>query len=89
MQYLSELPRISSISVGGHNIELELEQEIENLPERFVALGDYDPVVLVAEHCGQIVVAVGRVVEHKDLSGPEVWSRVKIKGSIVSFTVCV
>jgi len=89
MQYLSELPEISSIGVDGDIISLELEQRIEELPD----LGDSDPVVLTAHYAGQIVVAVGQVIEHKNIEGKssvlkatDVWCRIKIKGLSVTFT---
>ena len=83
MQYLSELPEISSIGVDGDIIELELEQGIEELPD----LGGNDPVVLTAKYASQIVVTVGQVVEHENIEGLYVWCRIKIKGSSVSFTI--
>ena len=83
MQYLSFLPEVSSIGVEGDIIELELEQEIKELPE----LGDDDPVVLTARYAGQIIVAVGQVIEYENIEGPDVWCRMKIKGSSVTFTI--
>jgi len=88
MQYLSFLPEVSSIGVEGDIIELELEQEIKELPE----LGDDDPVVLTARYAGQIIVAVGRVIEHENTGGPgrgsqSYWCRMKMKGSSVTFTI--
>lgn len=85
MQYLTELPEVSSIGVDGDIIELELNQEIEELSEFAIR---QKPVVLVANYAGQIVVAVGQVIEHKTVKGgPEVWCRIKIKGSSVTFTI--
>lgn len=83
MQYLSELPDISSIGVDGDIIELELEQRIEELPD----LADDAPVVLTAHYGGQLVVTVGLVIKHENIEGPDVWSRIKIKGSSVTFTI--
>jgi len=83
MQYLSELPEISSTSVDGDIIELELEQEVDSLPD----LGDEDPVVLVARDSTGVTVVVGKVVEHENIGGPDIWSRIKIKGQSVTFTI--
>lgn len=96
MQYLSELPEIGSIEVDGNFIELQLEQEIEKLPEQYhisaiSPQGDHDPVVLTARHAGQIVVVVGQAIEHENISeahiGGNDWCRMKIKGSSVTFTI--
>lgn len=82
MEYLSELPQISSIGVDGNIIDLELEQGVEEL------LGDNGPIVLTAKYAGQIVVTVGEVIEHENIEGPDhVWCRIKIKGSSVTFTI--
>lgn len=83
MQCLDELPRVSSIKVSGNIIELELEQQIEKLPY----LGDDHPTVLVAKYAGQVIVAIGRVEEHENIEGPNLWSRIKIRGSCVTFTI--
>jgi len=77
MQYLSELPEISSIGRDGDLVELELEQGIEELPD----LGDNDPIVLVAKYAGDIVVVVGQVAEHENVEGPHIWCRLKLSGS--------
>lgn len=86
MQHLSELPAISSIGIEDDIIELELEAELEKLPDR----GDEDPVVLVARYAGQITVTVGEVLEQETIDvnmGMETWTRIKIKGSSVTFTI--
>lgn len=85
MKYLSELPRISSVGIEGDVIELELEAEVKKLPDR----GDEDPVVLVAHYAGQLNVTVGQVLEQETIDvndGMETWTRIKIKGSSVTFT---
>ena len=76
MQYLSRLPEISSIRVTGDIIELEMEAAIGNLPDS----GD-DPVVLTGRYAGPIVVVVGQIIEYEDIAGPDIWCRLKIKGS--------
>lgn len=82
MQYLRELPEISSLGVDGDSIELELEQEIEKLPEL-----RGESVVLTARYAAQIVIVVGQLIEHENIEGgPEVFCRIKIKGSCVGFT---
>lgn len=83
MQYLSELPQIGSIGVDGDIIELELEQEVEQLPDH----GVNDPIVLTADFSGQIVVTAGQVIEYKKFEGTDAGCRIKIKGSSVTFTI--
>jgi len=87
MQYISELPQVSSIGVGGDIIELELEQEIDQLP-----YGVNEPVILTASYAGQVVVATGKVIEHENIdlensASDHAWCRIKIKGSCVTFTI--
>ena len=81
MQYLSDLPEVSSISIDSDIIELELEEPIEKLPE----CGDNEPVILVAKGGNEITTVVGQLIELENIKGPEVWCRLKIKGSYVSF----
>jgi len=82
LQLLRELPEVSSIEVDGDLIELELEQRIEPLSglrgERVFFAGNSG---------GQLFVAVGHIVEHENVEGgiPEVFCRMKIKGSYVEF----
>jgi len=78
MQYLSELPEVSSIGRDGDLVELELEQEIEELPN----LGDSDPIVLVARYGGDLIVVAGEVVSHDNIEGPQIWCRLKFKHSM-------
>jgi len=83
MQYLSELPEISSIGRDGNLVELELEQDISGeMPDPSDA-----PVVLVATYAGDIFVVVGEVVDFKRIEGPEVWCRLKMKGRTVQVSV--
>ena len=82
LQLLRELPEVSSIEVDGDLIELEFEQRIELEPgirgER---------VVLTGNSGGQLIVVVGHIVEHENVEGgiPEIFCRMKIKGSYVEF----
>ena len=82
MEYLNALPDISSIGVDGDIIDLELEQEVEEL------FGDNVTIVLTAKYAGQIVVTVGKVIEHENIEALDHnWCRIKIKGSSVTFTI--
>jgi len=83
MQYLSELPEISSIDQKEDVTEFEFENEIEKLPE----LGDMEYVVLTARFCDCVVISVGKIIEHEDIHGPEVWTRMKIKGHTIQFSI--
>jgi len=74
--------------VEGDIIELELEQEVEKLP----APQEQFPIVLTAKYAGQLIVTVGQVIEHENFGGVHgiempPWSRIKIKGSSVTFTI--
>ncbi len=83
MQYLDTLPQVSSVSVEGDIIELELEEKLDKLD----SLPDA-PQVLVANYAGQITVVVGKVLEHEDIDvnlGQEIWCRLKMQGTIVEF----
>jgi len=79
-QYLNGLPRVSSISTGGDEIEFEMEDVLPDLSRN-------DTIILVADYAGQIVVAVGRLLEFQNIGGPEVWTRLKIKGVHVTFSI--
>ncbi len=82
MQYLKDLPEVSSIGVNGDLIDIELDQKIDSLPglrgER---------VILIAKSGNQITVVVGHIIEWENIEGgmPEVFCRIKMKGSIVEF----
>lgn len=76
MQYLSELPEISSIGRKDDLVELELESPIEDIS----GYDDADPLVLVAKYAGDIIVVVGQVVELENVEGPHIWCRLKMKG---------
>ena len=80
MQYLDTLPHVSCVSVEGDIIELELEEEIDKLD----SFPD-SPQVLIANYAGQITVVVGEVLEHENIEGPQIWCRLKMKGTIVEF----
>ena len=82
MQYLSELPEISSISVHEDEINFEFEEKIESLLE-----DEY--VILVGRFCDQVAIAIGKVIERKDYEpkDAEIWTRLKIKGTCVQFTI--
>lgn len=75
MQYLSELPEISSIGRDGDIVELELEQSIEELLDH----GENDPIVLTARYGGDLIVVVGEIVKHENIDGPHIWCRLKMK----------
>jgi len=81
MQYLNDLPKVSSISTEGDIIELELEEPLEKLPE----CGDNEPVILVAKGGNEITTVVGQLIELENIKGPHIWCQLKIKGSYVSF----
>lgn len=83
MKYLSELPRISSLCINDDMIEIELENEIEILPD----LGDDDRAVLCASWSGQLFVAIGKVKECENIGGPEVFTRLTIQGRCVEFSI--
>lgn len=83
MQYLSELPEISSIGRKDDMVELEIEQGIEELPD----LGDDDRIVLVAKYASDIIVVVGEVIEHENIEGPDIWCRLKLKGRYVQASI--
>ena len=82
LELVRELPEVSSIAVDGDLIELGFEQRIELVPgirgER---------VVLTGNSGGQFIVVIGHIVEHENVEGgiPEVFCRMKIKGSYVEF----
>jgi hypothetical protein len=83
MDYFSKLPRVSSIGVDGDVIELEIENEMDSVPGGY----EDDPVVFIGNYAGQITVASGTVVEFQQINGEEIWARLKIKGSSVTFTI--
>lgn len=83
MQYLSELPKIMSTSVDGDVIELELEGKIEKRTN----IKD-DPLVFVGDFSGQLVIAVGEIVEHQIVDRTEEpFTRISIKGFSISTTM--
>jgi len=82
MQYLDTLPQVSSVSVDGDIIELELEEQLDKLDSLPAATQ-----ILVANYAGQITVVVGEVLEHENIHGPDLWCRIKMKGSIVEFNI--
>lgn len=80
MQALSELPEISSFGQDGDVTDFEFEEKVEKL-------SGY--IVLVARFCECVVISVGEVIEHEDVHGPEVWTRMKIKGHTIQFNIPV
>lgn len=83
MQYLGELPEISSIDTLEDVTEFEFEKKVERLPE----IPGQPYVVLVGRFSDSVVISVGKVIEHEDVPGPEIWTRLKIKGHTIQFSI--
>lgn len=86
MQYLKELPEITSVGIKGNgNVELEVEGEVQDLPNRGEA------IVFNGDMEDSIYMVVGKLVEHEIIDAEESYSgkpftRMEIKGVCVAVT---
>ena len=86
MEYLSELPEISSSSVGKGIIELEVEGEVARLPDDV-----HEEVVFIGSMEGTIHVVAGKVVSYEFIKAEEAasgnsFTRLEIEGECITFT---
>ncbi len=86
MQYLKELLEITSVGIKGNgNVELEVEGEVQDLPNRGEA------IVFNGGMEGSIYMVVGKLVEHEIIDAEESYrgkpfTRMQIKGVCVAVT---